>query len=259
MRKTYPSDLNKRQWKHLKKHLPKRKNKPCLKWSWRIILNAIFYLQRTGCQWRYLPDSFPPWKTVYHYFRDWRLTGLWEQLNTILRAIIRIQAGREPQPSAGSMDTQVSSSTLVGGMSGYNGYKHIKGRKRFLLVDTLGLLLKARIVPGNWSETDAAMVGLEGLETIFPRMELVWADQGFKGWEFTAWMKGSVKWKLELTSGISKPGQPDFRPAPKRWVVERSIAWLLSNRRLARSFERLPESEEALMYSCMTRLMLGRL
>jgi putative transposase len=112
------------------------------------------------------------------------------------------------------MDTQVSSGTMVGGLSGY------KGRKRFLLVDTLGFLLNAKIVPANWSETDAAMVGLEGLEQEFPRMELLWADQGFKGWEFTAWLKGTVKWTLELTSGISKPGQADFKIAPKRWVVE---------------------------------------
>ena len=127
----------------------------------------------------------------------------------------------------------MSSSTMVGGMSGYGGYKNVNGRKRFLLMErpkpvrcrcgaknTLGFLLKAKIVPGNWSATDAAIVGLEGLEVVFPRMELLWADQGFKGWEFTAWLKGTVKWTLELTSGISKPGQEDFKIAPKRWVVE---------------------------------------
>jgi putative transposase len=259
MKQTYPSDLTKRQWKYVKKLLPKRQNKHCLKWSWRIILNAIFYLQRTGCQWRFLPDSFPPWKTVYHYFRIWRLTNVWEDLNTSLRETIRVQAGRNPQPSAASIDTQVSTTTMVGGERGYNGYKRVNGRKRFLLVDTMGLLLKAKVVPANCSETDVAMVALEGLELRFPRLELVWADQGFKSWAFDAWMKGSLKWELELTSGLSKPGQVDFRPAPWRWVVERSIAWLLSNRRLARSFERLPETEEALMYSCMTRLMLNRL
>ena len=113
------------------------------------------------------------------------------------------------------MDTQVSSITAVGGSSGYKGYKKVKGRKRFILVDVLGLLLKAKTVLGDWSDTDAAMVGLEGLEQTFPRIELVWADQGFKGWEFTAWLKGTVKWKLELTSGISQPGKPDFqRPCP---------------------------------------------
>jgi putative transposase len=259
MKKTYPSDLNKKAWKYMKKRLPKRKNKHSLKWSWRIILNAIFYLQRTGCQWRYLPESLPPWKTVYHYARIWRLNGFWEKLNTELREHLRVRDGKNAQPSAGSMDTQVSSSTMVGGISGYNGYKNVNGRKRFLLVDTLGFLLKAKIVPGNWSEKDAAMVGLEGLEVVFSRMELLWADQGFKGWEFTAWLKGTVKWTLELTSGISRPGKEDFKIAPKRWVAERTIAWLLSNRRLARSFERLVESEEAFMYSCMTRLMLARL
>ena len=105
---------------------------------------------------------------------------------------------------------------MVVGVSGYNGYKNVSGRKRFLLVHTLGFLMKAKIVPGNWSETNAAIIGLEGLEKAFPRMELLWADQGFKGWEFTAWLKGTVKWTLELTSGISKPGQEDFKIAPRR-------------------------------------------
>jgi putative transposase len=177
MKQTYPSDLTKRQWNYLKRHLPKRQNKTCLKWGWRIILNAIFYLQRTGCQWRFLPETFPPWKTVYHYFRIWRLNNVWEDLNTALRETIRIQAGRNPQPSAASIDTQVSTTTMVGGERGYNGYKRVNGRKRFLLVDTMGLLLKAKVVPANWSETDAAMVALEGLEVTFPRLELLWADQ----------------------------------------------------------------------------------
>jgi putative transposase len=177
MKKTYPSDLNKKAWKYMKKRLPKRKNEHSLKWSWRIILNAIFYLQRTGCQWRYLPKTFPPWKTVYHYTRIWRRNGFWEKINTELREYLRVQDGKNAQPSAGSMDTQVFSSTMVGGLRGYNGYKNVMGRKRFLLVDTLGFLLKVKIVPGNWSEKDAAMVGLEGLEKVFPRMELLWADQ----------------------------------------------------------------------------------
>lgn len=259
MKRTYPSDLTNREWNYVKKHLPKRKSHPSLKWSWRELLNAIFYLQRTGCQWNHLPDSFPPWKTVYHYARLWRSSHFWQKLNAALRQNLRVRAGRQAQPSAGAMDTQTSPTTSAGGMRGYNGYKRISGRERFLLTDTMGLLLNAKVVPGDWSETDAAMVGLQGLEVVFPRMNLVWADQGFKGWEFTAWMKGSVKWRLELTSGISKPGQPDFHPAPRRWVVERSFAWLLTNRRLARSYERLLESEEAFVYSCMVRLMLRRL
>ena len=125
--------------------------------------------------------------------------------------------------------------------------------------DSLGLLLEARVLPANTSEVTAAMTVLEGLQKTFPRVTRAWADQGFQGWEFAAWVKGALGWTLELTSGVSKPGKAGFRVAPRRWVVERSFAWVTRFRRCAREYELLPESSEAMIYGCMVRLMVARL
>jgi putative transposase len=257
--KTYPSDLTRNEYSILKKHLPRQRRHHNRKWTLLQILNAIFYVQRTGCQWRYLPDSFPPWKTVYHYWRLWKLKRQWEDLNTMLREAIRLKAGRQAQPSAASFDTQSVRTTPTGGIRGYDGYKGINGRKRFFLVDTLGLLLKTRVLPANTPEITAAMGVLEGLNTVFTRLKHVWADQGFRGWEFETWIRGVLGWRLELTSGVSKPGRADFKVAPKRWVVERSFAWLTRFRRCVREYEFLGDSSEAMIYGCMTRLMIARL
>ena len=221
--KTYPSDLTPTEYAILKTEFPTQPKHPKRKWTLRRILNAIFYLQRTGCQWRYLPDSFPPWKTVYHYWRRWKLESRWENLNTVLREEIRVKAGRSAQPSAAAFDTQSVRTTPTGGTRGFDGYKRVNGRKRFFLVDTLGLILKARVLPANTPEIMSAMRVLEGLNLVFTRLEHVWADQGFKGWEFEAWLKGALGWTLELTSGVSKPGRADFKVAPRRWVRPKPV------------------------------------
>ena len=144
-------------------------------------------------------------------------------------------------------------------MRGFDGYKRVNGHKRFFLVDTLGLLLEARVLPASTPEVNAAMVALEGLKLVFPRLKRVWADQGFQGWEFKAWLEGALGWAPELTSGVSKPGRAGFRVAPRRWVVGRSFAWVSRFRRCVREFEFLPESSEAMIYGCMVRLMVARL
>ena len=257
--KTYPSDLTKTEYRILNKHLPRQQKHPKRKWSLLTILNAIYYLKRTGCQWRYLPESFPPWKTVYHYWRRWKLEARWEDLNTKLREELRTRAGRDAQPSAVVFDTQSVRTTPTGGVRGFDGYKRVNGRKRFFLVDTLGLLLKVRVLPANTPEVTAAMAALEGLQTVFPRVTRAWADQGFQGWEFEAWVRGALGWRLELTKGVSKPGKSDFKVAPKRWVVERSFSWVTRFRRCVREYEFLPDSSEAMIYGCMTRLMVARL
>ena len=182
--------------------------------------DALFYVLRTGCQWRQLPETFPPWRTIYGYHRRFCELGLWERLNTELRIRLRFLDGRKAQPTAVVFDTQSVKTTPVGGERGFDGYKKISGRKRFLLVDTLGLLSLVKIAPANMAQTKAAMAGLEKVNEVFSMVTLAWADQGFGGEPFSSWLMKEVGWKLELTSGISTPGKPDFEVAPRRWVVE---------------------------------------
>lgn len=263
MKRTYPSDLSKREWKAVKKLLPKRGNPHRMKWKWRVILNAIFYVLRTGCQWRNLPDSFPPWRTIYHYHRLWAKNGLWEQLNTRLREMVRQLEGRNARPSGVIMDNQTAKTTEAGGERGFDGHKRINGRKRFIVVDTLGLLMLAKVVAGNLAETKVAKAALEGVakgvDEQFSEVEKAWADQGFGSEDFAGWLKEELGWELEISKGISTPGKPDFKVAPRRWVVERTIAWLCRNRRLAKEYDRQPYMTEAWMYAAMTRLMLARI
>lgn len=257
--KTYPSDLSKQQRRLLKPLLFNRGNPSRQKWTWKVILNALFYVLRTGCQWRALPESFPPWQTIYGYHRRFCELGLWEQLNTILRIRLRLQDGRQAQPSAVVIDTQ-SVKALYGGQAcGFDGYKRVYGRKRFLLVDTLGLLLRVTVLPANTAETTAARLALAHLDAGVDRVQVVWADQGFGGGPLTTWVQDQLGWTLELTSGLSKPGRPDFQVAPRRWVVERTIAWLGRNRRLLCDFERLVAVTTGWIYAAMVLLMLRRL
>ncbi len=256
----YPTDLNDTQWLKIRPYLPAEAatGRP-REHGWRMILNGIFYILQSGCSWRMLPHDLPPWKTVYHYFRLWRKTGLWERLNRILREKARLQFGKKRRPSAAVLDSQSIKTSEGGRECGFDAGKQVSGRKRHTLVDTLGLLLKVIVTAGNVQDRDGAKCLLEeisGEEEVIKRLELIWADGSYRG-ELITWIEDLFGWKLEI---VEKPkDQAGFQILPKRWIVERTFAWLVRQRRLARDYERLPETSAAFIYAAMIRLMVRRL
>jgi putative transposase len=264
-KQTYPTQLNHTQWRVIAPYLPARcRMGRRRKHSWRRILNAIFYVTGGGISWRMLPKNFPPWKTVYHYFRLWRKDGTWERLNTALREAVREKAGRNRQASAAILDSQ-SVKTVEGGTArGYDAGKKVTGRKRHLVVDTLGLLLAVVVTGANVQDVIGARLVLAKLfdrltqqrRQCWCRLQHLWADGGYRG-TLIDWAKGQFAWTLEIVEKLG--GQVGFQVLPHRWIIERSFAWLSRNRRLARDYERLPETSEAFIYVAMIRLMVKRL
>ena len=258
---TYTSDLTDREWKLLELLLPKPKpgGRP-IKHTRRMILNAIFYLNRTGCQWSLLPKDFPPKSTVFDYFSAWRKSGLWVELNDRLRVKVRVAEGRKPSPTAAILDSQSVKAAEQGGDAiGYDAGKKIGGRKRHLLVDTLGMILGVCVTSASVQDRDGAVPLLSSLYLLFGRLQIIWADSGYAG-ALVAWVKALRPFgRLRLDIVRRSDDAKGFQLVRKRWIVERTFAWLYKSRRLSRDYERRVDHSESHIYVCMCRLMLRRL
>ena len=255
---TYDTDLTDAQWEYIEPMLPappKRGRPPTHR---RRILDAVLYILKGGIPWRLLPADFPAWQTVYGVFRKWELNHTWAALDEALRIGVRRGAGRRDEPSAAVLDSQSVKSDGPGGEVGYDAAKRIKGRKRHLLVDSLGLLLGVAVTAADCPEREGAQSVLGEVGGWFPRLRRLWVDGGYTGEAFEEWV--ADRWPKLRVEVVRRSDQvKGFAVLPHRWVVERTFGWLMRHRRLVRDYERTVSSAEAWIHLAMIRIQLRRL
>ena len=257
MNKTYPTDLTDSQWHHIKElfPLPKAKGRPRAV-EFRQIVNGVLYLVFTGCQWRFLPQEYGKWQTVYYYFARWQKSGLWFRIHETLRARLRNKKGRHKHPSAGALDSQSVKTTQVPSSRGFDAGKKVQGRTRHILVDTLGLIMVMVVTTADVQDRD----GLKKLLRIFgvqrKKLRKVWVAGGYRG-AVIEWVKARFRYCLEVV--LRSDEVKGFVVLPKRWIVERTFAWLNNHRRLSKDYERFTKTSETMIQIAMLRIMLRRL
>ena len=259
-RKPYPTDLSDAEWSRLAPLVPKPKTggRPP-QYDRREILNAILYVVRAGCAWRLLPHDFPSWRIVSHYFRLWKLKGVWKRIHDRLRKLVRKAARRQMTPSAAILDSQSVKTRDRGGERGFDAGKNVNGRKRHILVDTLGLLLVVVVTAASTQDRDGARQVLAVLAKQWLRLRLIWADGSYAG-ELIEWVR-QLRQRRRITLEIVRRQEAakGFVVLPKRWIVERTFGWLNRCRRLSKDYEYLTETSEAMIHVAMINLMVRRL
>jgi transposase len=262
-RSCYPSDLSDAVWAVIEPFMPVRdlrKGGAARKYGDRLVLNAIFFVLRSGCQWRMIPRDLLPWDAAYRWYRTWAADGTWDRIHDRLRALVRISEGRDPDPSAAVLDAQSIKSSEGGQSRGFDMGKKTTGRKRHIVVDTLGLVLVVMVTSASVQDRPGGRKILERLAARFPSVALVWADGGYANKidnTMVSWAKAVLGLVLEIVR--RSDDVKGFQVLPRRWVVERTFGWLVRNRRLARDYERLTGNSETMIKIAMIRLMATRL
>ena len=255
--KRYSTDLTDRQWETIQEYLPRTVNRGAnlRKWDLRIVINAILYFVKTGCQWRMLPHDFPPWQSVYCHYRKWCINETCFLIHNSLHQKTRINAGKDPEPTVAMIDSQSVRTTELAETRGFDGHKKIKGHKRHVAADTLGIPLVVKVTDANTSDIKTAYSLLENVFFWFFSIQLIFADGGYRG-NLARWLWNKFQCKPDVVINLRGKG---FQVLPKRWIVERTFSWFGWYRRLNIDYERKTKHSENMIYIAMIQLMLKRI